>query len=75
MKTSSLYRLNLQDVGKGLIIAITGGFISAIGVSLSTGSFTFNWKQIGATALAAGLAYLVKNFFTPAKLVNYVTTK
>ncbi|GAB3911873.1 hypothetical protein [Mucilaginibacter boryungensis] len=70
MKTSPLYRLNLQDVGKGLIIAIAGGFISAIEVSFSAGSFTFNWKQIGMTALASGVAYLVKNFFTPAKLIS-----
>jgi hypothetical protein len=75
MKTSPLYRLNLQDVGKGLIIAITGGFISAISVSLSAGSLTFNWKQIGMTALAAGLAYLVKNFFTPAKLISHDAAK
>ena len=75
MKTSPLYRLNLQDVGKGLIIAIAGGVISAIEVSLSAGSFIFNWKQIGMTALAAGVAYLVKNFFTPAKLLSHDAAK
>jgi hypothetical protein len=71
MKTSPLYTLNLQDAVKGLVVAIGGGVISAIQAGLNAGSFAINWKQVGATALAAGLAYLGKNFFTPSKIVHH----
>lgn len=70
MKTSNLYTLNLQDAGKGLIVAMGGAVVAAVEASLNAGSFTFNWRQIGMTGLAAGLAYLGKNFFTPAKTVS-----
>ncbi len=70
MKTSNLYTLDLQDAGKGLIVAVGGAVVAAIESSLNAGTFTFNWRQIGMTALAAGLAYLVKNFFTPAKTIS-----
>jgi hypothetical protein len=70
MKTSNLYSLDLQDAAKGLIVAVAGAAISAIETSLAAGSLSFNYKQIGLTALAAGLAYLGKNFFTPAKIVG-----
>jgi hypothetical protein len=75
MKTSPLYRLDLQDAVKGLGIAVGGAVISAIETSLNSNSLTFNWKQIGMTALAAGLAYLGKNFFSPSKLISHDAAK
>jgi hypothetical protein len=70
MKTSNIFSLDLRDAAHGLIVAVGGAVVSTIEVSLNAGSLTFNWKQIGLTALAAGLAYLGKNFFTPAKNVT-----
>ena len=75
MKTSKLYALNLQDAVKGLIVAAGSAAVSAIQNSLTAGSLCFNWRQIGLTALAAGLAYLAKNFFTPAKIIYHDATK
>ena len=75
MKTSNLYSLNLQDVGKGFVVAFCGAGISAIQSSLNAGWFAFNWRQIGMTALAAGLAYLIKNFFTPSKFITHDATQ
>ena len=69
MKTSSLFSLDLKDLAKGLLIATGGAVIAAVQTSLEAGSLTFNWKNIGEVALAAGLSYLGKNFFTPAKTV------
>jgi hypothetical protein len=34
---------------------------------------TLDWKQLGATALAAGLAYLFKKFLTPAQIITPVS--
>ncbi|WP_259071208.1 hypothetical protein HDF24_24105 [Mucilaginibacter sp. X4EP1] len=72
MKTSSLFSLNLQDFAKGLIVAVGGAVIAAIQSSIQAGSLTFNWQVIGSVALAAGLSYLGKNFFTPAQIVRSV---
>jgi len=68
MKTSELYSLDLKDIAKGLIIAIGGAVVTTIQTSLQAGSLNFNWKLIGTVALSAGIAYLSKNFFTPASL-------
>jgi hypothetical protein len=70
MKTSSLFSLNLTDLGKGLLVAVGGAVIAAIENVLQAGTISFDWKAIGSVALAAGLSYLGKNFFTPAKLVT-----
>lgn len=70
MQTSSLFALNLKDLGKGLLVAVGGAVIAAIQGSLQSGSLSINYKNIGYTALAAGLSYLTKNFFTPAKTVG-----
>ncbi|HEY4326400.1 MAG TPA: hypothetical protein VGN20_20620 [Mucilaginibacter sp.] len=70
MKTSSLFTLNWNDLGKGLLVAVGGAVIGAIETSVKAGSLTFDWKSIGGIALASGLAYLSKNFFTPAQTVT-----
>jgi len=70
MQTSSLFSLDFRDLGKGLLVAIGGAVISAAQGSLQTGALTFNWKAIGGVAIAAGLSYLAKNFFTPAKTIT-----
>jgi hypothetical protein len=72
MKTSALFSLGLNDFGKGLLVAIGGAVVAAIETSLQAGSLTFDWKAIGTTALAAGISYLAKNFFTAAQIVTPV---
>ena len=66
MKLSTLFTLNVQDFIKGLIMAILGAVIAVIQSSLNAGTFIFDWTNIWHVALAAIVAYLVKNFFTPA---------
>jgi len=70
MKTSKLFSLNLRDLGKGLLVAVGGAVIAAVETSLQAGSLTFNWRSIMGVAIAAGLSYLGKNFFTPAQTVT-----
>jgi hypothetical protein len=72
MQTSSLFSLNFKDLGKGLLVAVGGAVIAAIETSVQAGALSFNWKAIGGVALAAGLSYLAKNFFTPAQTVTPV---
>ena len=70
MKTSNLFNLNFRDVTKGLIVAIGSAVVSVINTTLQAGSLTFDWKQVGTFALAAGISYLAKNFLTPASIVT-----
>lgn len=61
---SEYKKLNLFDFAKGLIVAVISAVITAIYPLISTGVFTFNWKEIATVALTAGIAYLSKNLFT-----------
>ncbi|MDR3693363.1 hypothetical protein [Mucilaginibacter sp.] len=70
MQTSPLFSLDFKDLGKGLLVSVGGAVIAAMETSVKAGTLTINWRFIGSVALAAGLAYLGKNFFTPAKTVT-----
>jgi hypothetical protein len=67
--TSNQYSLNWKDIFKGLIVAVITPVFTIIMTSLNAGVLTFDWKAIGATAAAAALAYLLKNFLTPSAIV------
>ena len=70
MKTSSLFSLDFIDLGKGLLVSVGGAVIATIETSVQAGQLSFNWKTIGSVALAAGLSYLIKNFFTPTQTIT-----
>lgn len=65
MNNSNFLSLNWADFGKGLIMAILTPVFVVVQQSLELGELTFNWKSIGLAAIAGGVAYLVKNLFTP----------
>lgn len=67
--TSKQFTLNLNDWWKGLLVAIITPVITIVMTSLQAGSLVFNWVAIGTTALAALLAYVTKNLFTPGKIM------
>lgn len=67
--TSKRFQLKLSDGVKALLIAIATPVITIIINSLNAGLLTFNWKNILITGLSAGLAYIIKNYLTPAQIV------
>ena len=69
-QTSGLFKIDWQDTLKGVLVAAIGAIITPISESLNAGILTFDWKHILAGGITAGFAYLVKNFFTPAKVVQ-----
>ena len=64
MNQSNFLRLNWNDFGKGLIMAVLTPVVLIIQESVSAGTLTFNWNAIGIAAVAGGVAYLIKNLFT-----------
>jgi len=72
MQTSPLFSLDFKDLGKGLLVAIGGAVIAAIETCVQAGSSNFSWKTIGGVALASGLSYLGKNFFTASRTITPV---
>lgn len=72
MKTvlSKQYSLKWRDALRGLIVSVLAAVITVIQVSIDAGDLNFDWKKIGTVALSAGIAYVVKNFFEPAKVIT-----
>jgi hypothetical protein len=64
---SKFLRLDYKDLAKGLLIAALTPALLVIQQSLSEGSLVLNWDNILAVALAGGLSYLIKNFFSGPK--------
>lgn len=67
--TSSQFTLDWKDIFKGLIVAVITPVLTVIMSSLNAGQLTFDWKAIGITALTAGMAYIIKNFFTASTIL------
>jgi len=67
--TSSKYSIDWRDAAHGLLVASGGAAITVIQNSFEAQSFNLNWHNIASVAMAAGLSYLAKRFFTPAQTV------
>lgn len=67
--TSKQFSVNMIDIMKGLAVAVLTPVFSLMLTSLEAGSFTFDWKIIGTVAASSFLAYILKNFLTPARIV------
>lgn len=75
MKSSPLFSLNKYDLLKGLLMAILTPAIVVIEQSVNAGSLHLDWHSISLAAVGGGLAYLLKNFLTPAEKPKAEETK
>lgn len=66
MKQSNLFSINWNDVAKGLLMAVITPAIFLIQQAIENGGFVFDWQKIGMASVAGGVAYIIKNFFTPS---------
>lgn len=67
--TSSQFSVQWIDILKGLAVAVLTPVFSIMMVSLDEGKLTFDWKIIGTVAISSAMAYILKNFLTPARIV------
>ena len=65
MKRSNFLSLNLRDFFKGLVLAVITAVITFAYTALQEGTLfeVAALKKVGMVALAALLAYLIKNIF------------
>lgn len=73
MKTNK-FSITWQDAGKALLLTVITAFVSALWQSVGESFNTSDWEHIIPTkpqltiavsiAIKAGVAYIVKNFFT-----------
>lgn len=66
MEQSKIFQLNWNDALKGFVTAVAGAVVATIANSINQGNFQIGWTPIWHGALVAGVAYITKNFFTPA---------
>jgi len=67
MTNSNFLNLNGKDLIKGFIVAFLGALLSIVYNYIEAGTLVFTWaffKPVLLTSLGAGIAYLLKNFFT-----------
>jgi len=72
-KFSDFLNLNLIDLVRGLVMTVLGAAVSTIYTALQEGGV--DWDTIWKVALASGLSYLIKNFFTPVPDTVVVDSK
>jgi hypothetical protein len=73
--TSKKFTLDWRDAAKGFVMAIITAVLMAVETSLEAGEIEINYKKIGVAGSLAAVAYLLKNFFTPAEIKKPAETK
>ena len=61
---SPFLNIDLNDLSKGLILAVLTSVMTIVYTTVQAGSLVFDWKLVGTTALTSALGYLLKNLFT-----------
>lgn len=61
---SSLFKLNIWDLTKGLVVAVLASVLVIVRDTVSAGSLNFDWAAILQSGLLSAVAYLLKNLFT-----------
>ena len=64
---SNFFSLNWLDLAKGLLVAVIGAILTGIYEAITAGALTWTWaffQPIVLTGVAAGIAYLIKNFLS-----------
>ena len=71
---SPFLNIDLEDLGKGLILAVLTSVLTIIYSTLQAGSLNIDWNLVGSTALTSALGYLLKNLFTNSNVAFATAT-
>ena len=67
------FTLKGRDFAIGLLIAVLTAVLTLVLATVQAGSLDFDWEAIGASGIAAGVSYLLKNWLEPTKVVKVIT--
>lgn len=71
-ETAGLFKLKIRDLVLGLVVAVGSATVTTIiEIINKEGVSNINWQVVWQATLAALIAYLSKNFFTPAKTITF----
>lgn len=59
-----LWSVGLGDIGRGLVVAILATPVGIIYDWAMSETFHLSWRSVLKGAIAGGIGYLMKNFFT-----------
>lgn len=69
-QTNKQYTLNYRDLLRGVLIAVLTAVLTSVYEAIQQGGLkSIEWNETLGIAVTAGLAYLIKNFFTPTEIV------
>ena len=66
MEKSKLWKLDLRDFLKGLVVAVIAAVITSVYTVIETGQtiFDVDWRVTLSVAITAGISYVLKNLST-----------
>lgn len=64
MKNAKLFRLNLNDFWKGLVLSVLVAILTVAYNSIQAGGFNIDWEMVATTAILTAISYLLKNLTT-----------
>lgn len=64
------FTLQGRDAIKGLVLAVLTAVITVVYSSIEAGNLNFDWRLIGTTAATSALAYIMKNWLEPTKVIT-----
>lgn len=70
--SSPQFTLKWRDFLRGLILAVLASVVTIIQESLAQEELSFDWNKIGVVALSTAIAYLIKNYLEPSKVITVV---
>ena len=69
VRLSKKFTLQVPDFVRGAILSALTAGLTIVQQSLEAGQLKFNWTVIGTASISAFVAYLMKNYFEPAKVI------
>ena len=69
VKVDKQFSLKVKDFLKGIYVSVIAPLVLIIAGQFQIGNFDLNWKELGLLAISTFVAYLLKNYLTPTKVV------
>lgn len=70
VRLSKKFTLQVPDFVRGAILSALTAGLTIVQQSLEAGQLKFNWTVIATASVSAFVAYLMKNYFEPAKVIT-----